>query len=177
VEAPRYTIRDANEADVPAVLAMHAQSWLDTYPNEAAGITYEWVEKKLGRWSSEESIEKRRDTIRKCKGNPDALYRVAVSNQGEIVGIIAPFRNEATQRVGAIYVAKAYQGTGLAQKLMDQIIAWADPHRPLELEVASYNERAKAFYRKYGFEEVTDSEHVVHEMIPVVTMIRKGEKE
>jgi ribosomal protein S18 acetylase RimI-like enzyme len=177
MQTPRYTIRDATEADVPAILAMHAQSWLDTYPNEAAGITREWVKEKLGHWSSEENIEKRRDVIRKCKDNPDALYRVAVSDRDEIIGMIAPFRNETVQRVGAIYVAKEYHGSGLAQALMDEIIAWKDPRRPLELTVATYNERAKAFYRKYGFKEINDSEHIVHERIPVITMIRKGDKQ
>jgi ribosomal protein S18 acetylase RimI-like enzyme len=100
-----------------------------------------------------------------------------VDDQGEIVGIIAPFRNDTMQRVGAIYVTKAFQGTGLAQKLMDQIIDWADPHRPLDLEVASYNERAKAFYRKYGFIEDANSEHIVHDLIPAITMIRKGDQQ
>jgi GNAT superfamily N-acetyltransferase len=177
MEKPRYTIRDAIEADVPAILKMHAQSWLDTYPNEAAGVTREWIKQRTDQWFSEESIEKRRDLIRRVKGNRDALYQVAVTEQGEIIGIIAPFRNETSQRVGAIYVDKAYQGTGLAQRLMDTIIDWADPHRPIELEVASYNERAKTFYRKYRFEEIPDSEHKVKEVIPVVTMIRKGDQQ
>jgi len=60
---------------------------------------------------------------------------------------------------------------------MQEILDWADPHRPLELEVAAYNERAKAFYRKYGFIAVKDSQHLVHETIPVVTMTRKGDKQ
>ena len=178
MQKPYYTIRDAEEDDVPAIIAMHAQSWLDTYPNETAGVTRVWVKERTDRWrTDEEKIEKRRDTIRRCKDNPNAMYRVAVSDQDEIVGIIAPFRNDTTQRIGAIYVGKAQQGTGLAQKLMDQIIEWADPHRPLDLEVASYNERAKAFYRKYGFTEDTNSEHIVHDVIPVVSMTRKGDKQ
>lgn len=177
MNTPQFTIRDATEADAPAIIAMHDQSWVDTYPNEAVGVSRKWIQKLINHTSMEEKIEQRRDVIRRCKDNPNAMYRVAENKQGEIVGIIAPFRNDTAQRVGAIYVDKAYQGTGLAQKLMDQLIAWADPYRPLELEVASYNERAKAFYRKYGFEEEVSSEHIVHDKIPVVTMIRKGDKQ
>jgi ribosomal protein S18 acetylase RimI-like enzyme len=177
MQTSQYTIRDATEADVSAIIAMLDQSWLDTYPNEAAGVTRKWIQELINRESMEEKIEKRRDVIRRCKGNPDALYQVAENGRGKIIGIIAPFRNNTAQRVGAIYVDKAHQGTGLAKKLMDQIIAWADPHRPLDLEVASYNERAKAFYRKYGFKEIEDSGHIVHERIPAITMIRKGDKQ
>ncbi len=78
---PHFIIRDAIEADVPAILKMHARSWLATYP---------------------------------------------------------------AQRVGAIYVDVAYHGTGLAQRLI--------------------------------FKEQENSEHIVHTMIPVITMIRKGDK-
>lgn len=176
-QTPKVTVRDATESDVPAILKMHAQSWLDTYPNEDAGVTREWVEAKVGRWASYENLEKRREFIRERKDDPNAIYKIAENDTGDIVGIIAPFRNEETQRVGAIYVDKAYHGSGLAQQLMDEIITWSDRSRPLELEVASYNERAKSFYGKYGFKEVQGSEHLAYEIIPVVTMIRKGDKQ
>ena len=176
-QAPKVTVRDAIESDVPAILKMHAQSWLDTYPNEDAGVSHEWVKAKVGKWDSDENIERRRDFIRRCKGDPNVMYKVAENDDGGIVGIIAPFRNEETQRVGAIYVDKAYYGSGLAQQLMDEIITWSDRSRPLELEVASYNERAKSFYRKYGFKEVQGSEHLAYETLPVITMIRKGDKQ
>ena len=175
MQKPRYTIRDARPEDAEAIIAMHAQSWLETYPNKEAGVTEDWVRERTDRWSTEENLEKRRDIIRRCKGNPNAFYRVAENDKGEIVGMAAPFRNETVQRVGAINVKKSYQGTGLAQGLMDQIIEWMDTRRPLQLEVASYNERAKAFYRKYGFEEVSGSERISHEILPTITMERKGE--
>ena len=44
------------------------------------------------------------------------------------------------------------------------------------LTVASYNERAIRFYQKNGFEIVKDSEHTYAGTMPVVRMIRKGEK-
>ena len=172
-----YTIRAAIPEDVEAIVAMHARSWLDTYPNKALGVTREWVQERTSRWFEAEALEKRRDIIRRCENNSDALYCVAQNERGEIVGMVAPFRNEQIQRVGAIYVEKEYHGSGLAQALMDRVIAWADPHRPLELTVTTYNERAKAFYRKYGFEEIEGSEHIVHDKLPVITMIRKGEKQ
>lgn len=177
MDRPQVIIRDATETDIPAILKMHAKSWLDTYPNKAAGISREWVQGKVEPWLTNEKIEKRRKIIRESASNPNYMYRIAENEEKEVIALIAPFRDDKTQRVGAIYVDRAYHGTGLAQQLMDQIIEWADQTRPLELEVATYNERAKNFYRQYNFQEVEGSEHLVHEKIPVVTMIRNGDEE
>lgn len=177
MSATHYTIRDALPTDAEAITKMHAQSWLDTYPNEEAGVSETWVRERTAAWFSDESLTKKRERIQQALHDDNLMYKVAENENGEIVGMISPFRNEEVQRVGALYIAKPYHGTGLAQKLMDDIIAWADPRRPLELTVAIYNERAKAFYRKYGFEEVDGSEHIVHDKLPVVIMIRKGDRQ
>ncbi|HEU5121549.1 MAG TPA: GNAT family N-acetyltransferase [Candidatus Saccharimonadales bacterium] len=169
-------ITDATTDDVEAIIAMHAQSWRDTYPNENAGVSHEWVENRVQTWSNPEKLAKRTEKIKQASHDPDLLYRVAKDSEGRIIGMIMPHRDETTQRVGAIYVDKAYYGTGLAQRLMSEILDWADPTRPLELEVATYNERAKAFYRKYGFKEVEGSEYN-YDVIPVVKMIRKGDRQ
>lgn len=172
-----YTIVTPTVEDVEPTAVMWAQSWLDTYPNDEAGVSREWVQNRVNNWLTPEGLAKRTARLEESKNNSDVLWRVAKDSLGAIVGVISPHRDEKSQRLGAIYVDKKHYGTGLAQRLMAEILAWADPNRPLELEVASYNERAKAFYRKYNFEEVKDSEHLVHETIPVVTMIRKGEKQ
>lgn len=48
--------------------------------------------------------------------------------------------------------------------------------KPIDLEVVTYNGRAKAFYRKYNFDEIPGTEVLFAEKIPVITMIRKGGK-
>jgi RimJ/RimL family protein N-acetyltransferase len=169
-------IVNATKEDVRAIIAMHAQSWLDTYPNKAAGVPRQWVEERVGRWSSPEKQEARLQNIERAKHDPDIMYRIAKDEKGNIVGLAMSHRDKEAQHIGALYIDKNYYGTGLAQRLMDEIIAWADPTQPLELEIATYNERAKAFYRKYGFEEVKGSERL-YDVIPVVKMVRKGEKQ
>lgn len=171
-----YIIRDAVEADAEAIIAMHAASWLDTYPNEAAGVSYEWVKDRTDKWSTAEKIVARRERIAQSRKDPNYMYKIAVTADGTVVGLACPFRDEIAQRVGGLYVDKAYQGKGLGSLLMNEILKWADPKRPLELEVATYNERAKSFYRKYGFSEVEGSERL-YDVIPIVEMIRKGDQE
>jgi RimJ/RimL family protein N-acetyltransferase len=169
-------ITDATKDDAQALVAMHAQSWLDTYPNEAAGVSHEWVKDRVEKWYSPEKMAARIEKIEQAKNSPDMLCRIAKDEKGDIVGLAQSFRDKETQCLGALYVDKAYYGTGLAQRLMDEIIAWSDGARPIEFEVATYNERAKAFYRKYGFEEVKGTERL-YDVIPVVKMIRKGDKQ
>lgn len=55
---------------------------------------------------------------------------------------------------------------------MEKVIDWFDDSKPIELWVVAYNERAKAFYRKWGFEEVAGSEQLFDGKIPEVKMIR-----
>lgn len=172
--ASQFTIVTPALQDVEAMNTMWAQSWLDTYPTEEFGVSREWVKARVGDGKSKERIEKRQQQIASSKNNPDMLWRIAKNKTGDVIGVVAPYRDEKAQHLGAIYVDKKYHGKGVAGALMKEILAWADPSRPMELEVATYNERAKAFYRKYGFKEVAGSENLVHEVIPVIKMIRKG---
>lgn len=168
------TITNASPDDVMDIIAMQRQSWLDTYPNDAAGVSREWVQTRVDSWTDLDRLARRISKIKQAQDDPDLLYRVAKDDTGKVVGVSIAVRDEDTQTVGTIHVEKKYYGTGLARRLMDEIIAWADETRPLELEVASYNERAKAFYKKYGFKEVEGSEGLYNDVIPVITMIREG---
>ena len=40
-------IRDTTADDLLALRTMHGQSWRDTYPNEAEGVSREWVEARI----------------------------------------------------------------------------------------------------------------------------------
>jgi len=53
-----------------------------------------------------------------------------------------------------IYVLKEFQGTGVAQQLMDCILQYAkeNNYQVICLGVWEYNMRAQNFYYKYGFE-------------------------
>jgi ribosomal protein S18 acetylase RimI-like enzyme len=169
-----YTIRTIQEADQMPVLAMHAQSWLDTYPNPEKGVTREWVKARTKQWMTDENLKKRREFIRASNGD-DSIYIVAEDEAGAIVGIGICRSEEGKLRLGALYVDKSHHGLGVAGQLMERLLAWAGS-ATIELEVVSYNERAKAFYRKYGFREIEGSEHILHEILPVITMVREGEK-
>ena len=157
----------------PATL-MRQQSWLDTYVNDEAGVTRQWIE---ARNKSQLGPEKTAARIKRLN-NPNGAAWVARDQAGNVIGATTPYRDEAgVQHVGSLYVDKAWLGKGVGGALMQKVIAWADPDIPLELGVVSYNDRAKAFYRKWGFEEIPNSETLFDDKIPEIKMIRKGDKQ
>lgn len=175
MDKPHYTISRTQPDDVEPALRMRAQSWLDTYPNEEHGVSEDFVRTRIQTWMDPVRIE----TQRKAAENPDesrVLHRIARDDQGNIIGMIAASKERQFQKIHALYVDKAHHGTGIATQLMNESLEWFDDGRPVMLEVASYNDRAIAFYRKHGFSELKDSEHLFADKVPAIDMVRKGEK-
>jgi ribosomal protein S18 acetylase RimI-like enzyme len=167
-------IRDTIAADIPKLRAMHGQSWLDTYPSPENGVTREWVEERIANWVIPEGIAKSQEHFKEIFGQPNHLHQIAVDGDGEVAGIVHISKDEHGQHLQAIYIDKRYFGTGLAQRLMDIALAWCDTSQKIYLEVATYNMRAKAFYEKYNFREKPGTEELFAEVIPTITMERRG---
>ncbi len=174
---PKFSIRPMQEADIDEATEMRLQSWLDTYPNDDYGVTREWVEQRNQIQRSDEVNAKRLEKFRQGRHNGTSNGWVARDNEGKIVGVTTPYvDNDGIQHVGSLYVDKTQHGTGLGSALMQKVVDWFDPSKPIVLGVVSYNERAKAFYRKWGFEEIPNSEELFDGLIPEVHMVRKGAK-
>jgi ribosomal protein S18 acetylase RimI-like enzyme len=104
------------------------------------------------------------DAIRADLADPaKALWLVEAD--GEVIGYAlagAPCtlpHAEVTPACGElkrIYVAKAWQGSGLAAQLIDEVMAWLerDGPRVVWLGVWSENHRAQRFYARRGFTQV-----------------------
>ena len=158
-EHHRYIIRPATPDDAGAIRRMQAQSWRDTYVNDAAGVSRAWVWQETGRWLTPEQLAELHQTIRHiCADTEHNFYRVALRD-GQVVGFI--------------HASVRADGTGLAQQLMAYADPWFGSDEVL-LEVVAYNTRAIRFYQKAGFAIIDGSEHLFMDTMPVVTMIRKG---
>ncbi|HSW77434.1 MAG TPA: GNAT family N-acetyltransferase [Candidatus Chromulinivoraceae bacterium] len=169
-----FTIAPMTEADIEPATAMRLQSWLDTYVNNEAGVTREWVEARNKQQLSPEKVAARLERFKTAK----VVGWVAKDENEKIIGVATPYADaDGVQHVGSIYVDKAWHGTGIGGRLMEKIIAWSDPTKAIVLSVAAYNERAKAFYRKWGFEEIPDSKMLHEDVIPIIVMTRKGDKQ
>lgn len=77
----------------------------------------------------------------------------ASGEKNAIIGFISILEE---QLVGALFVAQAFHGHGVAKALMDHV----QQHYPaLSLEVYQQNQRAYRFYRKQGFTVIGRAYH------------------
>ena len=170
-----FTISPTDPNDVESAQQMHGQVWLDTYPNEPEGVTRGWVKERVASDRTREAIEKRQQFLRDNENNPARISRVAKDIDGNVIGMMHGYIDETgKQHLASLYVAKEYHGKGVANELMKQILDWSDPEKPLYLGVVSYNERAKAFYRKWGFIETDTALEPFGGVMPQIEMVRKG---
>ena len=166
----QFTITELTADTIDAGNYMRLESWLATYVNEELGVTREWIEAR----NAEQMTDEKRAWRLKNLDSPNSAGWVALDKSGKVVGMTNPYIDEdGCQQVGSLYVDKAWHGKGIGAALMQKVIDWFDPATPIELGVVAYNERAKTFYRKWGFEEVPDSEDLFDGKIPEIKMIRQ----
>lgn len=166
---PSFTLRELTLEDGEATHQLLRQLHNETYANDELGVTAELVDARFTRHTP----ELRRQRMQERLDDPGNMSWVAVDDSGSIIGMVAPRIEEGgVQRIGALYVHGDWHGKGVARELMQRALNWLDSSKPIELHVVSYNERAKAFYRKWGFNEVPDSESLFDNLIPEVKMIR-----
>ncbi len=138
------TIRRAQAGDLPAVRALLAETWHDTYD---ALLGADWVSDVSGRWHAVENLQKQIDV-------PGTSFLVAV-DQGRIVGhILADAREPPALVVARLYVLPAHQRGGVGGRLLAAAVAAHPDCGTLRLDVEARNEKGVAFYRREGFREV-----------------------
>jgi GNAT superfamily N-acetyltransferase len=169
-----FTLHRMAADDIEPATHMRLQSWMETYKNDEVGVTRKWIEARNKLQLSPEKVALRRSWL----DNPNVQGWVAKDKSGMIIGVATSYRDDAgIQHVGSLYTHKAWHGKGVGAALMQKIIDWSDPTKPIELGVVTYNGRAKAFYEKWGFREVPDSEILFDNKIPEVKMMRKGDQQ
>lgn len=178
LQEPGYHVQPTQPDHVLSIREFVGKTWQVIYPNEEAGVTREWIDQRVEASLQPEAIELGKQFIEKNANSTRMISRVALSEKGEVIGTAHGFIDDATdQYLGSLYVTEEYQGSGVADKLIAEIIAWSNPEEPLLVEVASYNERAKAFYRKWGFIETGRPIEPFVNVIPQIEMIRKGDRQ
>lgn len=149
----------AKPEDAAEVFDVQRQTWLDTYPNEEAGITYENIRVRLEGENGElipQKVERWRKGI-ESTGEKRAVY--VIRDEGKIIGFVAPGIMNDQRRIGAIYVLPEAQGKGVGSKLLQKSIEWHGRNEDIFLHVANYNQNAIDFYKRHGFEQ-TDNKIV-----------------
>jgi RimJ/RimL family protein N-acetyltransferase len=171
------TIREATPDDAEPVRRMQAKSWLDTYPNDENGVPHEWVADSVRQWFEplDEKMTESRAILTKTISDPKQFYRVAEQND-QIVGFIHGRILDDGRGEFSIYTEKSTHGSGLAAKLMNLLERfWRDNGvQVINLRVATYNQRAINFYKKFSFKITPGSNALFNSKIPDVKMERKN---
>jgi len=160
-------------ADVKKIRRLQAKVWRATYPSDADGVSVEWVQKETESWLTPEKLHESEQFLSEKITSPDHLHEVAYDHD-RVIGFIHGSRVGNNQRLEGLYIDPQYHGEGLAQCFMDDLFLWLDLSKNIVLEVASYNERAKAFYRKYGFKDWYEEKEKFKGVIPSTKMIRRA---
>jgi GNAT superfamily N-acetyltransferase len=136
------TVREAFEADIPAIQAVGRASWLNTY---VCTMSRESIEHALADWCSQEAfgwaIAAEGEFLLVAEGE-DGIVGVA---QG---GMLDP----ETTILWKLYVLKAVRGRGVGTRLIDGLVARPpEGTRTLFTQYESRNDAAAAFYRARVF--------------------------
>lgn len=145
------TIRRILIAEAPALSKMAKQTFYDTFTGTCSE---EDMQAFLEQYYNLEQIKKE-------LSNQDDYCFFAEIN-GEQVGYIrfmedssnfAEVNKWKSLELKRLYILKEYHGKGIAQKLMEFFIAFAEQYQYelVWLGVWEYNFRAQKFYSKYGF--------------------------
>jgi ribosomal protein S18 acetylase RimI-like enzyme len=92
-------------------------------------------------------------TAREAVDHPHRAIFVA-KEEGILAGfVIVDWKDAAMPEIDWLIVGTEWQGKGVAHRLMEQALAKVGEGVPVQLGVIHFNERAIAFYRKWGFED------------------------
>ncbi|ROP27224.1 GNAT family N-acetyltransferase [Pseudokineococcus lusitanus] len=160
------------DEDAEALGRMHLRSWHETYPSAEHGVDAAWVDAHAGSKDSPAAAAARRRFFAAQRSDPArTFYRVA-RRGGDVVGLVHATRPaEGDAVLEALYLLRAHQGTGVADRMLAAALGWLGP-QPISLEVAAYNARAVAFYRRHGFRPTGATSVVLG--LPTVVMRRTG---
>ena len=167
-----WTIRQTRRSDAQAIFSIIFVSWLDTYVNDALGVTKDFIFNSQFRYLGYKFYSE------ECKfdyfdSNKDNLQLVAVDDNDVVVGFLHCMRTKDKQTLEGMYLYPELKGTGLAQDLAERFFEWEDMSRDSELGVVEYNARAIRFYEKLGFQP-NGVKYKIRGKIPCIDMVKKN---
>jgi len=142
-------IRESIPDDVFGIRNIQRVTWINTYPNESAGISKKDIEDKFAGDDTQEGIA--RIEAKKLRyGNNNLQTWVATDDQ-KIIGFCVAGIDGEKHQISALYVLPEYQGKGIDYQLISKGIEWLGKDKKIFVNVVEYNQPSIDFYQKVGF--------------------------
>ena len=138
------TIHRAQIEDIPGIKAVLAVTWRDTYSSFVSASS---IAKVIGEWHSPQVLEAEIN-------RSSSFVGIAKSSPNEIVGMITANFQDELLSVTRLYVLPEFQRQGIGARLMEESCRAFPKIKRIQLDVEEQNPKARAFYRKLGFNEV-----------------------
>lgn len=145
---PKIEIRDAEPQDAEGITNVLYKAWLATYPNEEIGITAEDIAETYKDAFTKEKIKSQQEQI---ANTPENQKQVVAKSGDLVVGVARMIRNGDNNQLRTIYVLPDFHNRGIGTKLWEEVKKFAVPDKDIIVQVATYNQKALAFYKKLGF--------------------------
>ena len=142
----RPEVRLATVADAVEIARIHRESAVETYVNERLGITREDMLKYVG-----DADEARLRWENHLRAKDPTAHTAILKIGNRTVGFCRVRRGSNIGHVEMLYLDPAYSGKGMGGEIFQEGLQWLGDDQPIELEVASYNDRAIRFYERFGF--------------------------
>lgn len=134
-------IEKAFPKDAKSIKDLLRKTWIQSYSDV---LPVEKLEKITNHYFSEQ-------VITDYCNDGDVFVKVARNTNGDPIGVIIAKRNKDILLISQIYIDRAYQGRGLGQSMIDDLLTYCDQIKKIWLEVGAFNQKAKGFYEKNGF--------------------------
>lgn len=154
--------------DAEEIVRIMKDTWRSIYASPKNGVSQAWLDKTAKSFRPEYVVKKLEDN----KDNPTHLFIVARNRSGKMIGFLQGIKKPRFNELRSIYLDVIDIGNGTGGKLMEYFLNWSDTDNPSQLEVASYNERAKGFYEHFGFTVTNEQIDKFLGVMPQTRMIR-----
>lgn len=165
-------VRKAEMRDSEGLKNVLTRTFLDTFPNEALGITRDDILHDLKMMASPETLSMIiADSIKR----PSERLLLVADAEGLVVGMIDCKIKDGAGVIVGLFVQPESQGNGVGSILLDGTKEFFKGMPQVFISYESYNIKARDFYKKHGFVETgkTFSKHQVKSgaYLPEVEMV------
>jgi ribosomal protein S18 acetylase RimI-like enzyme len=167
-EQKKVIIDLAVPEDAEEIVRIMKDTWRAVYVSPENGVNREEIDKIAGSFTVGYTARE----LDLNKENDSKIFILAKDQNGVIMGFLQGIKKPEYNELRSIYLDVNDIGSGTGGRLMEYFLSWADQRKPCQLEVASYNERAKGFYEHYGFQSSNEIIDKSRGIIPLTRMIR-----